>query len=761
MCIFIFVYQLSYKTNKIDELNKVVESQREITEDIVKKNYPSLENKINDIVNIEKYKKLNNDLKDENSGINYLKNKVLDDMKNANRLRTYRNYDDLLKQKNELYIQVSNLINNKLTINTLNELNQQNQPLHKQIQYLETKVKNNYQNKLIQSNNLKKLKANEKIKYVLLKLDKYDAPLQEQMDAINHELKKFDKSLLSKNHNLEINYNNNTKAILEHLKQNNQPIENQIEALKRTLENQKLLLEIEKLKRELANNLNAPKYIVDISNLQKALDNLQKIKNDTTGKYDPNTKDILQKPEQSNKPLEDQINNLKRELDKTGANNLQKALDNLQKIKNDTTGKYDPNTKDILQKLDQTNKPLEDQINNLKKELNNTGANNLQKALDNLQKIKNDTTGKYDPNTKDILQKLDQTNKPLEDQINNLKKELNKSLNPMNQDKELKEQIKALEKQINEGSVLKDPSINKEKIEKALDNLENIKNSNIKDLNTPSEKVYRYKLKDALDGIKEIQKIENQLSSNKSSKPTLNKDIDKAIKYLEDKMEQPNLKPDKDIRSTLDKFNIKDVPTPEQLGDLYSNLYSTPEENTNISELNFVINRLNEQKDLEDKIKDIDTILEKIDKPINSLPKDSVAINSNKEIADLKNKIKYLQKKIEKNGVVHLPCLLDNEGTTMYLFKLYLRDDNMYVQLGWQDGIEELTKGLPNLDKLVDQTMTLNTFMKLTKPIFEQTVQDECRHFVYFEDETISKREYKRKTLTIQHHFYKYIDHIW
>jgi len=97
----------------------------------------------------------------------------------------------------------------------------------------------------------------------------------------------------------------------------------------------------------------------------------------------------------------------------------------------------------------------------------------------------------------------------------------------------------------------------------------------------------------------------------------------------------------------------------------------------------------------------------------------------------------------------------------MYLFKLYLRDDNMYVQLGWQDGIEELTKGLPNLDKLVDQTMTLNTFMKLTKPIFEQTVQDECRHFVYFEDETISKREYKRKTLTIQHHFYKYIDHIW
>ena len=650
MCIFIFVYQLSYKTNQIDELNKIVESQREITEDIVKKNYPNLENKINDIINIEKYKKLNNDLKNENSGINYFKNKVLDDMKNANRLKTYREYDDLQKQKKELYTQVSNLINNKLTTNTLNELNQQNQPLHKQIQYLEVKVKDNYQNKLIQSNKLKNLKANEKIKCILLKLDKYDAPLQEQIDAIDNELKKFDISLLSKNNNLEINYNHNTKAILENLKQNNKPIQNQIEALKRTLENQKLLLEIEKLKRELANNLNSPKYIID--------------------------------------------------------------------------------------------------------------TNNIQKALDNLQKIKNDTTGKYNPNTKDILQKLDQTNKPLEQQINNLKN----NLTPINQDKELNEQIKELEKQIDKNIVLKDPNINKEKIEIALDNLQNIKNSNMKNLNTPTEKIYIYKLKDALDGIKEIQKIENKLSNNKSRKPTINKDIENTIKYLEDKTKQPNLKANKDIQSTLDSFSIKDMPTTEQLSDLYSNLYSAPVNNTNISELNFVINRLNEQKDLEDKIKYIENILEKIDKPINTLAKDSVdtkSKDSNKEIAALQNKIKYLQKKIEKNGVLHLPCLLDNEGSTMYLFKLFLRDDNMHVQLGWQDGIEELTKGLPNLDKLVDKTMSLNTFMKLTKPIFEKTVQDECRHFVYLEDETISKKEYKSKTLTIQHHFYKYIDHIW
>jgi hypothetical protein len=105
--------------------------------------------------------------------------------------------------------------------------------------------------------------------------------------------------------------------------------------------------------------------------------------------------------------------------------------------------------------------------------------------------------------------------------------------------------------------------------------------------------------------------------------------------------------------------------------------------------------------------------------------------------------------------------MLDDTGTAIYIFKLFLRDDNIHVQLGWQEQVAEMSKDIPNLDKLVDQTLTLNRFMELTKPIFKQSIQNECRQFVYLEDETISKKEYKRKTLTIQHHFYKYIDHAW
>ena len=100
-------------------------------------------------------------------------------------------------------------------------------------------------------------------------------------------------------------------------------------------------------------------------------------------------------------------------------------------------------------------------------------------------------------------------------------------------------------------------------------------------------------------------------------------------------------------------------------------------------------------------------------------------------------------------------------ASSIFLFILSLRDDNIHVKLGSHESVQELSKDLPNIDKLVDKTMSLKEFMKLTKPIFNQSVQDEGRQFVYFEDETISKKEYKRKTLTIQHHISKYIDPRW
>ena len=787
MFISISIYQLTYKSNQISELNEIVESEREIIKEIVEKDYPKLESRIDDLVNLEKCKKLNTILNDKNTGIDYLTNKMFQEIKSADAREHSKKYDNFQNEKIKLNAQISNLKNNELTINILTELNQQDKPLHQQITSLEKKVKENYQNRMILINKIRKLKTDEKVKYILSKLDKNNAPLHEQISAILKELNQ-----LKQQNRLGKSYNTNTTYVLDNLKQNNSPIGQQLEVLRESLNNKNLLLEIESLKNQLARNLKTGNEKLNIENMTKTLNNLENIRNNPSKSYNQISNNVLEKIGMNDKPLNEQITNLKNTLDlanqlnqqitdnlKVGDKNLktaniEKALNNLESIKNDNTNSYDTNSKDILKQLDMSNKPLLEQINQLKNKLDldkklkeqlakNLKAKNddlntaeIKEALDNLQKIQNKATNSYDPNSKDILKQLTIVDKPLAEQISYIE-------NKLNQDDKLKKQIEELEKKIDKNLLFKDPNMTKENIEKALKDINKIKN-------TYPDKTYIDKLKSALDDIKEIQNIKNKLSNKINTKPVLNKNIENAIKYFEDKASQPNLKADKDVQATLDKFNIKGTPTNEQLSDLYKNLYSTPSSNTNVSELNFVINRLNNQNDLKNRVEYINNFLEKTTNTTNNIFKDnenyenaknSEGENSKEEIAILKNQIKYLQKKIEKSGVSHLPCFLDDEGSSIFLFILSLRDNNIHVKLGSHEKIKELSKDLPNMDKLVDKTMSLKKFMRLTKPIFEQSVQDECRQFVYFEDKTVSKKEYKRKTLTIQHHFYKYIDYSW
>ena len=863
MYISISIYQSNYKTNQIIELNEIVESEREIIKDISEKNYPKLENKINDLVNLEKCKKLNTDLMNKNTGINYIVNKISQDVKNADAKKHSKKYDDLQNEKIELNAQISNLKSNELTINVLTQLHQQDKPLHQQIKTLEQKVKDNYKNRMILINKIQKLETDEKIKYILSSLDKSNAPLHEQITAIDREIRK-----LNTNNRLGEHYNSNTKYILEKVEQNNRPVDQQIEVLRESLNNKNLLLEIDRLKQQLAKNLNTGnehlnltnltktlnnlqeiknnpsipynqtstnvlekigmnnmpineqitklKNTLDLdkrlkkqlannlkigdknlntSNMQKVLNNLQDIKNNHTNSYNPNSKAILKKMGMNNMPLNEQItkiknklgldkllkkqltNNLKTDNENLNTNDIKKSLSNLQDIKNNHTNDYTPNSKSILKKLDINNDHLNEQINKLKNKLDldkrlkeqlannlktkndNLNANNLKKALNNLKDIKNNHTNSYNPDSKAILKKMGMNNIPLDEQINKLKDKLDK-------DKKINKQLTILEKQINKNPLLKHSNIREEDIKEALKNLNKMKDTNTNTY-ANADKVYINKLKNALDSIKEIQKIKNKLSNKKDIKPVLNTNIENAIKYLELKEKQPNLKANKDVQSTLDKFNIKGKPTSEQLSNLYLNLYSTPSNNTNVSELNFVINRLNNQNDLNNRLKDINNFFEQSTNTTNEYaqynkPKEGGENKSSKkEIETLKSQVKYLQKKIEKSGVVHLPCIIDDEGSSIFLFRLSLRDDNIHVQLGSHESVQKFSKDLPNIDNLVDKTMSLKKFMRLTKPIFEQSVQDECRQFVYLKDETISKKEYKRKTLTIQHHFYKYIDYSW
>jgi hypothetical protein len=388
----ITVYQLTYKTAHINELNKVVESQREITEEVVSKNYPVLENKIHDLVNLGKYKKLNNQLQNNNSGTIFIENKIINNVINADKQKDYGNYKDLLKNKTQLNGQLKDLQNHTLTIGTLKNLKLENKPLHQQIQSLEKRIKSNYQNRMALTNKLQQLKGNETVKYILQKLDVHNAPIQKQLDTLNGELKRFDNSLLEKNYKLVTDYDDNTKDILEKLDQKNKPIDKQIELLEQKLKNKKLLLEINRLENELAN---IPK----------------------------NSQYSLERKKLDSKDLNLKLNKLKQRLNENRVSKnpgLQKAINNLNRMQTNNQRKYESNTKDMLNRLKQGKLPLSKQIEHLQKELDTVSRNSkLQKALDNLNAIKINNQANYDPNTKELLKQLKQDQQPLAKQIEN------------------------------------------------------------------------------------------------------------------------------------------------------------------------------------------------------------------------------------------------------------------------------------------------------------------------------------------------------
>ncbi|WP_284352996.1 hypothetical protein, partial [Psychrosphaera saromensis] len=544
MFMVITVYQLSYKTEHINELNKVVESQREITEDVVSKNYPVLENKIHDLVNLEKYKKLNNQLKNNNSGTIFIENKIINNVINADKQKDYGNYKDLLKNKTQLYGQLKDLQNHTLTVGTLKNLQLENKPLHQQIQSLEKRIKSNYQNRMALTNKLQQLKGNETVKYILQKLDVHDAPIQKQLDTLNGELKRFDNSLLDKNYKLATDYDDNTKDILQKLDQKNRPIDKQIELLEQTLKNKKLLLEIKRLENKLANIPKNSKYSLERKELdskefnrklnelkkqlsenrvsknprlQKAINNLNRIQTNNQRKYESNTKDMLNRLEQGKLPLSKQIENLQKELDTVSRNSkLQKALDNLNTIKINNQANYDPNTKELLKQLKQDKRPLAKQIENLEKELDTVSRNSkLQKALNNLNTIETDNRANYDPTTKELLKQLNQDKQPLAKQIENLEKELD----TVSRNSKLKEALDNLntietDNQANYDQttkeLLKQLNQDKQPLAKQIENLQ-------KELDAVSR---NSKLKEALDNLNKI-KTDNQANYDQTTKELL------------------------------------------------------------------------------------------------------------------------------------------------------------------------------------------------------------------------------------------------
>ncbi|VAY87083.1 DNA double-strand break repair Rad50 ATPase [hydrothermal vent metagenome] len=567
-------------------------------------------------------------------------------------------------------------------------------------------------------NKLSKLKDHRIVKNTLKELNQQNNPIQEQIDNLRKLLeKRYDRQLNLKQNILKLKSDPEVRYVLLTLNKYNIPIKKQINSVEN---------EIKKI---------------------KYYHNLKNKNNNYTIKH------VLDNPE--HKPVKWQIDNSK---DSKYSQNIKNALDELinknnkNKLRNSHKFKYSPKTKKLLNKLGLAHKPIKQQIGSLKNKLKDSKySQNIKNALDELIN-KNNKVGKpeYNASTNQLLNELNISNKPLERQQELLNKELDNFSDTTNNPKNTKQALEAL---------------------KQIDTVEIPKNY---------YNNYMQKLQNTLIKLQNIQK-DKDLLSNKPYRPIINKDIEKAIKYLEKNNEIPSAEDDKSINNLLNQLNIINKPIAQQLRHLYDNLYSKPENNFNIGKVKFTINQLNAKKELKDKINNISKELlpiQKVNTPV--MPKIKVTTDdeantsskadiqdtaTNKLITDetdkLNRQIKYLKKLIKNSSSTHLPCVLTNEGSTIYLFTLFLREKNIYIKRGWKDNESFIAKDIPNLSKLLNKKMSLAKFMRLTRPIFNKSVKNDCRYFVYFKDRTNTKREYKRKTLTIQHHFYKYIRHTW
>jgi hypothetical protein len=971
------------KKDQINDLNNTIISERNLMRKILLNDNTNLEDKINDLVNLGKYKKLNEDLKDENSGIKYIKHKILDNKIDAERLSKLRKYNKLKKEQAKINNEIKKLKESNFTKNAIIKYKLENKSLKQQIESLEKYFKDRFQNKVEISNNLNILYANKDLQSVFPKYNHFKQPISNKIIIIKNKLENLNKrySRPQRKHDIQLHkqllskiqkvkyelsnnmkyaepdvpnikkalqnlenekyknikvYTPNTKRVLEKLSLNNQPIKTQINKLQdklkrdRQLKNKlknlikryskpqgkhdiqlhkQLLSKMKKVKYDISNNIKPVK--LEVPNIKRALQNLEKEKYKNIRIYTPNTKRVLEKLNLNNEPIKIQINKLQEKLKKyrqlknklkdlekqmaqntidnrPAKNQNKQLLSKIQKVKYDISNNIKPaklevqNIKRALQDL-KKDKQLKNKLKNLEKQMAQNKINNrpdqnknkellsqmqevkddisnnikpaklevpnMKKALQHLEKEKDKKIKVYIPNTKRVLEKLNLNNKPIETQINKLKKDeqlknklkdsekqmaQNKINNraDQNKNKELLSQIQEVKDDIsnninpaklevpnmkkalqhlekekdkkikvyipNTKRVLEKLNLNNEPIETQINKLqdklkkdEQLKNK-LKDLekqmaqnkinNRPAKnpkKDYINKLQQALVVLEKIKKLEKDSKSNNSIKPVINVNIENTIQYLENKQNDLELKPTKLVQLTLDKFNIKDdEPTNKQLSKLYKYLYFVPSNNANISKLNFIINMLEKEKMLQDKLNNINIFLDN-NKPLenksvintNSM-NDQEVINT---IMNLKNEVKNLEKLLEKNNEIYRSKIKDKAFQSCWtsevgnqsvdLFTLYLKDNYIDVKVGSnadsQKLLKELGSTIPNIDSLIDKTMTLKEFMRLTKPIYEKSVEDKCRYVVYFIDKTISKRAYKRKTLIIQNHFFKHIDGIF
>ncbi|WP_345977783.1 hypothetical protein [Sulfurimonas sp. HSL3-7] len=126
----------------------------------------------------------------------------------------------------------------------------------------------------------------------------------------------------------------------------------------------------------------------------------------------------------------------------------------------------------------------------------------------------------------------------------------------------------------------------------------------------------------------------------------------------------------------------------------------------------------------------------------------------------LKGQIVYLTRKLNMGGGNELPPCWANKksGKAEYIFSVTIGEESIKVAPKWPKYREKELKKYKGLNKLFGRDMSVDEFLKITRPIYSDADKKECKHYLYLYDDAITKDGYKMKRLRLENHFYKYED---
>ncbi len=108
------------------------------------------------------------------------------------------------------------------------------------------------------------------------------------------------------------------------------------------------------------------------------------------------------------------------------------------------------------------------------------------------------------------------------------------------------------------------------------------------------------------------------------------------------------------------------------------------------------------------------------------------------------------------NGLVHPPCWADAKtGAIEFMFDVTILEDGVVFARGWPDARNEQAMANPVIQAVLGEYKDNAAHIAKTRPIFDESVKNSCRHFVRVSDKAISKDAFKKQLLAIELHFYK------